>query len=434
MIEKYIQEEKAQIVHRIKSKKLLIDEKKDMEVRYKELVQELKDIEKEVKILEKEFKPDFFMKMLSKTYREQRRRIAEIYQRKSEILDEMEKLELMVEENERRIFQIDEKELRKELGELDDDKTAARTVITKHSACRTSKKVMSEAIRIDPELAIFDDTNSNEILEELLKIIANKYSEQNKLNSELRGNIQNIIEKMKGRVSQSKYEIPPQYLLEAIKHSIKDYCSGIIDDWYKLAVDYIQMYERVDGRIDVHLAETLLKLYNDKDNELGIIPFSTKKSDDFDLSKTLNDCFENGLKYEPSTNEKALPPCISDKAMISHFSDYTFLDFLGIESDNALGYFIVQIPKRAIYKGYNTVLWGTDADIKNGEDGSIYLLPRNIKGFVRSNNDGLAGKQYIEKKNFFNDKKYAFHVFDYAVCKEIDAVQMHARDSEDVEI
>lgn len=408
MIEKMINFAVKHLESMLKDIPNLKKEIDELKAKLVSLYKENERYKKEMENLEKEFEHNVFWELLSKSYRAQRKRIEELKKKIGINLKEREVISKAISEKQKRLDQLDSRDIKKEIADFKDKQKAVHLLIEKIPDNRKNSKFMIDAVGINIENIIYDETFNNDVFHIFLQKLKEiqMSTEQNDKGyivaidyamSKIESNMHNVSD---------FYSIPLKYLYQAIKYTAKD---GKITN-NPLLMRYITMYMECDKKFDRNYGRMLEFMYDDPHSEVGI--YGVKRSQN---EKDLEELFKFGIKAEATDKEDGAP-CIADYAKVSHVNVPTFLDILSYCEDDCQGHIILQIPTNGIKDTSNslrTTIWGLEENDETSTD-NYYFLPKYMKGFAKyhiaDNENGQV--TYVGREIFTNWRKYNKQLYD----------------------
>lgn len=417
MIEKMINLSIKHLKDTLKNIPILKQEIEDLTRQYTSLDEENRAHLREIKNLEKEYEHSVFWELLSKSYRQQRNRIENLKEQIAINSRERERISEQIREKRARLDKISERDIKKEIADFNDKQKAVHMLIEKLPSNCQNPRFMSEAVAINIDNIMYDQTSSASVYLVFLQKLKELEVCLENLDEDYINAIDYAMRKTTNQQAHSEfYNIPISYLFKAIKLSVKD---GKITDNSTLR-KYITMYKNCDGVYNKEYGKMLEHMYEEQFSEVGIYDVDKSCSEE-DIKRI----FELGIKANPTENGEEAPS-ISDIAKISHVNAHTFLDILSHIGEDSQGHILLHIPVTGI-KREKTSLRSTIWGIEENSDGSItqnyYFLPKNIKGLVRYNTPEDVGGvvTYTGRDYFTKWKKYNKQLYDgsFGLGKEI---------------
>lgn len=367
------------------------------------LFEENRRLNKEITELEKEYKHSAFYELLSRSYRNQRKRIEELKKQVGNNLKERERISISISEKQERLDGLNERNIRKEIADFRDKQKAVHLLMERIPGNKSNSKFMADAVMINIENIAFDETDNNNVYLMFLHKLKEIEMFIQQHNDSYLSAIEYAIDKISSDSPNTSdhYNIPLRYLFEAIKYSIK---GGEISHNFVLE-RYIKLYKEFDGLFSREYGKILEQMYDDPSIEVGI--YGVKNNVEAkSLDEEVSNLFEEGIRIKDSEMEDEVP-CICDIAKISHVNTFTFLDIISHVQNDCLGQVILQIPKTGIKSKKNslrTTIWGLE---ENNDENNYYFLPKYMKGFLR-----YSKKAYTGRESFSQWRKYNKQVYD----------------------
>ncbi len=276
------------------------------------------------------------------------------------------------------------------------DKIFINFLFEKYPQLRKNIEFMKEVIHIDSSYIKYDLTNDKNLyiyyIENNKEKILEEYTENSKDNIKFK--IEKFIEEIKNPkdVEKNKYQIPMEYVFEALRNSSIDILP-IIDN-----------YNRCKNKIDLELGNLVEKKFRDG---FHILLHSTTFHFDREEDK-IQKIFQNGLTYGATTFHglNLNSTTIEYKNFFDIFNNFTSIDYSRIST------ILLALPQSAYDENTDVPVWGSNQ--KQPQPMNTFILPEYILGEISNNQNS---ETIFTKNNIpLNERtKYKYHYKDNTV-------------------